>query len=45
MIKNKLYQCKKCKFYYKDKELAKECYEYCKAHKSCDLTITKNAVK
>jgi len=37
MIKNKLYRCKKCNFYYKDKNLAKRCYEYCKKHKSCSL--------
>ena len=43
MIKNKLYRCKKCNFYYKDKNLAKRCYEYCKKHKSCSLEITKHA--
>ena len=45
MIKNKLYQCKKCKFYYGDKDLAEECEEYCKSHKGCNLAITKHAIK
>ena len=45
MIKDKLYQCKECKLYYKDKNLAKECEEYCKSHKSCSLEITKHAVR
>ncbi len=44
MIK-RLYQCKKCKLFYKDKEIAKQCEEYCKSHKSCSLLITKHAVK
>ena len=45
MMKNKLYQCKECKLYYKDKNLAKKCYNYCTKFKSCSLEITKNAVK
>ena len=45
MIKSKLYQCKECKLYYKDKSLAKECYEFCKTYKACSLEITKHAVK
>ena len=45
MIKKSLYQCKQCKFYYNNKELAKKCYEYCKTHKSCSLEITKYAVE
>ncbi len=41
----KKYQCKKCKLFYKNKKLAKECHEYCKSHKSCSLEIIKHAVK
>ena len=41
MIKNNLYQCKKCKLYYKDENLAKQCEEYCKSHKACSLEIIK----
>ncbi len=44
MIK-RLYQCKECKFYYKDKKLAERCYKYCKTHKACSLAITKYAIK
>jgi len=40
----KKYQCKICKLYYKDKETAKKCYNWCKEHKSCNLEIIKNAV-
>ncbi len=45
MIKNNLYQCRECKFYYKEKRLSKQCEDYCKKHKSCSLEITKHAVK
>ena len=45
MIKEKLYQCKECKLYYKDKNLVKKCYEYCSKYKSCSLEIIKHAVK
>jgi len=41
----RLYQCKKCKLFYKDGNLAEQCEEYCKSHKSCSLEITKHAVK
>ena len=42
---NKLYQCKECKLYYKDKELAKKCEDFCKKYHACSLEITKHAVK
>lgn len=44
-LKKKLYQCKECKLYYKDKDLAKECYKYCKKYKACNINIIKDAVK
>ena len=45
MIKNKLYQCKECKLYYKTKELAKKCEDFCNKYHACSLEITKHAVK
>ena len=39
------YKCKSCGFYYKNKDLAKKCQDYCEKYKSCSLEITKNAVK
>ena len=39
------YQCKRCKFYYKTKDLAKRCEEYCKRLNACDTTIIKHAVE
>ncbi|MEK6862594.1 MAG: hypothetical protein AABW57_00310 [Nanoarchaeota archaeon] len=41
----KLYQCKECGLYYRTKELAKKCYNYCKIHKACNIAITKYAAK
>jgi len=40
-----LYQCPICKFWYKEKEWAKKCEAWCKKHKSCNLEITKHAIK
>jgi hypothetical protein len=39
------YQCEICKFYYKDKEWAQKCEDFCKKHKSCSIEITKHSVK
>ena len=39
------YQCEICKFYYKTKELAEKCEEFCEKYKSCSLEITKHAVQ
>ena len=41
----KYYACNICKFAYKEKQLAEKCEAFCKAHKSCSLEITKDAVK
>lgn len=41
----KLYKCSICGFHYKDKQMAKECHEYCSAHKSCSMEITKHSVE
>ncbi len=39
------YQCGECEFFYKDKEWAKKCEDFCKKHKSCSIEITKHAVE
>ncbi len=42
--KRRVYQCEECGFVYAAQELAKKCEAWCKAHKSCNLSITKFAV-
>ena len=39
------YQCEECGFWYKEQELAEKCEEWCRKHQSCNLEITKFAVK
>ncbi len=41
----KLYKCPECGLEYKEKEWAEKCEQWCKEHKSCNLEITKHAVK
>ena len=41
----KIYKCKECNFKYKDKKLAQQCEEWCKKYKSCNIEITKHAIK
>ncbi len=43
--KKKLYQCRECGFEYKKKEWAEKCQNWCKENKSCNLEITKYAVR
>lgn len=43
--KGKFYQCEECGFFYKTENLAKKCENWCKKNKSCNLKITKYAVK
>lgn len=40
-----VYKCEECGFYYKTKSLAKRCESFCKKHKSCNLNLTKHAIK
>lgn len=42
---NTLYKCPECGLEYKEKKWAKKCELWCKKHKSCNLEITKQAVK
>jgi len=46
VIKNgkKYYECEECKFYYKTKEWAEKCEEFCKKHNACSIEITKYSV-
>jgi len=41
----KLFQCEVCKFNYIEKTMAEKCEDWCKRHNSCNLEITKNAIK
>lgn len=41
----KVFACPECGVSYKEAEWAKKCAEWCKEHKSCNLAITKHAVK
>lgn len=39
------FKCSICGFFYKEKQLAQECEDFCRAHKGCNLEITKHAIK
>lgn len=39
------FKCEECGLLYKDKVWAVKCQKYCKKYKSCNLEITKHAVK
>ena len=41
----KLYECKACGLKYKEKKWAVKCEFACGTAKSCDLEITKHAIK
>ncbi|RDE17534.1 MAG: hypothetical protein C4K49_02390 [Candidatus Thorarchaeota archaeon] len=40
-----LYECQQCHLLYHDEHWAKKCEEWCIKHRSCNLEITKHAVK
>jgi len=45
-LKNRrFYECKECNFKYKEKKLAQQCKKWCKKYKSCNIEITKHAMK
>ncbi|MEK6844738.1 MAG: hypothetical protein AABX44_00625 [Nanoarchaeota archaeon] len=44
-MKNKMYKCKECKMFYKDKILAEKCEAWCRKHHSCNMELIKYAVK
>ena len=39
------YQCEECAFFYKDKDIAQKCENWCTKHNSCNLEIIKYAIK
>ena len=39
------YQCSECLLYYLNKKTAEQCEAWCKTNKSCNLQITKYAIK
>jgi hypothetical protein len=39
-----VFQCEVCGLGYKDLDTAERCEEYCNAHGSCSLEITKKAI-
>jgi hypothetical protein len=40
----KLFKCEDCGFYYRTKELAEECFSWCRERKMCNSEITKKSV-
>jgi hypothetical protein len=42
---NTYWMCEECGFKYEDKSWAERCEAWCEEHKSCNLEITKHAVK
>ncbi|MEK6871358.1 MAG: hypothetical protein AABX16_00470 [Nanoarchaeota archaeon] len=40
-----VFKCMKCGYLYRDKSKAIECEEWCNRSKSCNLSITKYAIK
>ena len=41
----KFYQCEICEFFYKEKQLAQKCQNWCNKHNSCNIGITKYSVQ
>ena len=41
----KTYKCPICGFDYKEKQWAEKCEKWCKQNNSCNLEITKHAVR
>ena len=40
-----LFKCEACGFFYKEKEWAEKCEDFCNKYKSCSTDITKHAIK
>jgi len=43
-VGEKIYICDQCGYGYKVRETAERCEEWCSAHQSCSIQITKDAV-
>ncbi len=44
-MKTKLYQCRICHLKYKENKWAKKCQAWCEKYQSCNLEITKHALR
>ncbi len=44
-VKDASYKCPECRFLYKEKKWAEKCEAWCRMYRSCNLEITKHAVK
>jgi len=42
---NSHFKCQECGLFYPHKKWADKCGDWCKKHKSCNLEITKQALK
>ena len=42
--RHNVFLCEECGFGYADRRTAESCEAYCRAHHSCSMTITANAV-
>jgi hypothetical protein len=40
-----VFKCLKCGWFYRDKELAEKCENWCRNHNSCNIEIAKHAIK
>ena len=46
MARNKnLYECGKCGMKYREESWAKKCHAWCERHNSCNIEITRHAIK
>lgn len=43
--KSNYFKCKECGLFYKKKIWSKKCEEWCSKYKTCNLEITKHAIK
>lgn len=43
--KEQIYECPECRMHYRNQEIAKQCEEFCKTHKMCNLEITKHSLE
>jgi hypothetical protein len=41
----RFFQCEECNFLYAEKGLAERCEAWCKKHHSCNIEITRQAIK
>lgn len=39
------FQCEDCKLQYREREWAEKCEEWCLGHHSCNLAITRHAIR